>query len=86
MFEITYKPDKPDTEKTSKKVLHLTQRNTRGGSIGDVVILRDGEKAEITLEAEGVQITAIEMHNVPPVMQPPPEPEVPTTPDEEESE
>jgi hypothetical protein len=77
MFEIVYKPEKAETEKTSNKALHLTQRNTRGGAKGDVVVLRDGEKAEITLEGDGVQITAVEMHNVPPVMQPP-EPEEPT--------
>jgi len=82
MFEIIYKPEKAATEKTSSKALHLTQRNTRGGAKGDVVVLRDGEKAEITLEADGVQITAVEMHNVPPVMQPGTD----ATPDEEESE
>lgn len=64
MLEITYKPE------SDNKCMHLTQRNTRGGSIGDVVILRAGETAEVTLEADGVQITAIEMANIPPAMKP----------------
>lgn len=62
MFEITYKADKkPKESEQSRKVLHLTQRNKRGGSMGDVIYLEDGETAEITIDASGVQITAIEV-------------------------
>lgn len=85
MFTITYKPEIPEDQKTSDKVLHLTQRSTRGGSIGDVVMLRDGETAEITFDdADGVQITAVEMQNVPQTMTPPPPPDEvqPPTPEE----
>jgi hypothetical protein len=78
MLEITYKPE------SDNKCMHLTQRNTRGGSIGDVVILRAGETAEVTLEADGVQITAVEMANVPPAMNP--ADDVTPSADEEESE
>jgi hypothetical protein len=78
MLEITYKPE------SDNKCMHLTQRNTRGGSIGDVVILRAGETAEVTLEADGVQITAVEMANVPPAMKP--ADDVTPSADEEESE
>jgi hypothetical protein len=78
MLEITYNPE------SDNKCMHLTQRNTRGGSIGDVVILRAGETAEVTLEADGVQITAVEMANVPPAMKP--ADDVTPSADEEESE
>ena len=70
MFTITYtaenKPREgeevdPTKPKKGNKVLHLTQRNKRGGSKGDVIYLEDGETAEITIDASGVQITAVEV-------------------------
>lgn len=54
-FEVTYTKD-DDT-----KVLRITSRNARGGSVGDVVALSPGEKAEITIDnPAGMQLTILE--------------------------
>lgn len=85
MFEITYRPT--EEKKKSNMKLHLTQRNVRGGSIGDVVILGDGETAEVTIgDTSGVQITAVEMVNVPSSIKPGAEVTPPSSEDEPQPE
>lgn len=52
MVRVTYEDNGGED-----KQLHITQRNMRGGALGDVVVLDVGEEAEVTLETDGVQLT-----------------------------
>lgn len=58
MLQVKYVPPRNEID----KVVRLVQRNMRGGSIGDVVVLNPGETANITLDDSegGIQLTAVE--------------------------